>query len=78
MNDTIASIIKGMIERGDDSQDIAIYFGINIGRVSEIRNNKTYQNIEPLHTNLPPKGPYPSFFELEKNNIFSIDDHLID
>ena len=56
-----AGLIKGMLDRGDPVQQIASYFGVNIGRVSEIRKNQRFAHV-PVAPNgrLPPKGPYPS------------------
>ncbi len=78
LNEYIASIIKGMLQRGDKLMDIAIYFGLNSGRVSEIKDNIKFKDVEPSYNNLPPAGPYPSFFELCEKDIFDIKDHLID
>lgn len=54
-----ASIVKGMLARGDKQQDIAAFFGTNSGRVCEINTGKRFPEVEPapLHV-LPPPGPY--------------------
>jgi len=54
-----ASLAKGMIARGDRQSDIAAYFGVNGGRISEINTGKAHQNVPraPLSM-LPPAGPY--------------------
>ena len=67
LDDTKISLIKGMILRGDNLQDIAFWFGVNLGRISEIRSGIKYNDILPADkNNLPPQGPYPSLSELFK------------
>ena len=34
------SIVKGMLARGDKQQDIAAFFGVNGGRISEINTGQ--------------------------------------
>ena len=53
-----ASIIKAMLRRGDKQQDIAAWFGVNIGRIAEIESYKTYPEVTPFKGKLPPSGPY--------------------
>lgn len=36
LNEVKVAQIKGMINRGDNLQDIAFWFGVNLGRISEI------------------------------------------
>ncbi|ERL47781.1 hypothetical protein RS24_00761 [Candidatus Micropelagos thuwalensis] len=56
----MAAKIKGMLLRGDKPQDIALYFGINGGRVSEIKSGEKFSTVQPeTYNNLPPEGPYP-------------------
>ena len=43
----MAAEIKGMLNRGDKPQDIAFYFGVNNGRISEIKSGDTFEKIEP-------------------------------
>ena len=64
VDDTMAAEIKGMLNRGDKPQDIAFYFGVNNGRISEIKSGDTFEKIEPALDNLPPHGPYPSVKDL--------------
>lgn len=54
-----ASIVKGMLSRGDRQSDIASFFGVNGGRIAEISVGKTFvsASIAPA-ANLPPAGPY--------------------
>jgi hypothetical protein len=51
-----ASIVLGMTSRGDPEHDIAAYFGVNQGRISEI-NGGSYGSISAAPADqLPPKG----------------------
>jgi len=56
-----ASIIKGMIARGDRHHDIAAWFGVNQGRIAEVNGEAVYADvpIAPAQS-LPPPGPYSS------------------
>ena len=61
ITDEIASKIKAMKLRGDKNQDIAAWFVINQGRVSEVcgENPKPqYRHIQPEESDIPPPGPY--------------------
>lgn len=55
------AVIKAMIARGDAQMDIATWFGINVGRISEINTGFRPEfrrvQVAPI-TSLPPKGPY--------------------
>lgn len=65
-----AAVIKGMINRGDSLQDIAFWFGVNIGRISEINNGDKFYDVNAENlTNLPPKGPYLSLSEIHKRDL---------
>ena len=65
LNEVKVAQIKGMINRGDNLQDIAFWFGVNLGRISEIRSEQKFNEILPAEKNaLPPPGPYPSLSEL--------------
>jgi hypothetical protein len=58
-----ASLAKGMIARGDRQSDIAAYFGVNGGRISEINTGKAHQDVpQAASAILPPAGPYPVVF----------------
>ena len=59
-----ASIVKGMLMRGDRQHDIAAWFGVNGGRIAEISTGKKYINILAKEKDLPPPGPYSSGREL--------------
>ena len=54
-----ASLIRGMIERGDRHHDIAAFFGVNQGRIAEIKEGSRFPGIPAACAeDLPPKGPY--------------------
>lgn len=54
-----AALIKGMLARGDRQSDIAAYFAVNGGRVSEINTGLRFAEVEPVEGEaLPPAGPY--------------------
>ncbi len=61
VTEDMASKIKGMIARGDTSQAIAAWFGINMGRVSDVKNGILHEDCGPAPIEeLPPSGPYES------------------
>lgn len=52
-----ASIVLGMAARGDRDHDIAAWFGVNQGRIAEVKDGKFGSiSAAPTH-DLPPKGP---------------------
>lgn len=54
-----AALIRGMIIRGDRHHDIAAFFGVNQGRVAEIKDGTRFPDVAPADRDeLPPKGPY--------------------
>lgn len=56
-----ASIVKGMLARGDRQHDIAAWFGVNGGRIAEIATGARYGRVEQAdEEGLPPRGPYPA------------------
>ena len=60
LNHREISIVKGMLARGDKQQDIAAYFGVNGGRISEINTGQSEDAIGVLAASaddLPPAGP---------------------
>ena len=62
-----ASIVKGMLARGDIPQHIAQYFGVNNGRISDIKHGNTFSDATPAPPDqLPRPGPYPSLEYLIK------------
>ena len=59
LTDEDASIVKGMLERGDRQHDIAAWFGVNGGRIAEISTGRTFSEISTAPPEiLPPVGPY--------------------
>jgi len=54
-----ASLIKGMLARGDRQSDIAAWFQTNGGRICEINKGYRHPKVKaaPPHV-LPPAGPY--------------------
>ncbi len=40
-----AALIRGMIERGDRHHDIAAFFGVNQGRIAEIKGGSRYPEV---------------------------------
>ena len=55
-----AATVKGMLIRGDRQHDIAAWFGVNGGRITEIATGKRFAEVEAQASNLPPAGPYHS------------------
>ena len=52
-----ASIIMGMLNRGDYNQDIAAWFGENPARIVEVQNGDMFGAVAaPPANQLPPKG----------------------
>ncbi len=52
-----AAIVLGMVARGDRDHDIAAYFGVNQGRIAEVKDG-SHGSISAAPANsLPPKGP---------------------
>lgn len=57
-----APIVKGMLARGDRQHDIAAWFGVNAGRIADVKTGKKHKEIPaaPQHA-LPPPGPFSYF-----------------
>lgn len=73
------SIIKGMLERGDRQHDIAAYFGVNGGRIAEVKNGTRGHDIEAApFGSLPPSGPYMAGRSAlhAKNTLLSLRDMI--
>jgi hypothetical protein len=52
-----ATIVMGMLARGDKNQDIAAWFGENPARIVEIENGQAFGTVSAAAaTDLPPKG----------------------
>ena len=61
ITDLMAAQIKAMKRRGDKNQDIASWFGVNQGRISDVCGSNPkpqYQKIQIERTDVPPPGPY--------------------
>ena len=64
LDEKVASLIKGMLRRGDKQSDIAACFLINGGRISEINTGLRFADITAApEAELPPPAPYPSLME---------------
>ena len=62
ISETDASLVKGMLLRGDKQSDIASWFRVNSGRISETNTGRRFRNIKPAPPHaLPPPGPYEYF-----------------
>ncbi len=54
-----AALILGMILRGDRKHDIAAFFGVNPGRIADVKDGRLHPGVAPADPEeLPPKGPY--------------------
>jgi hypothetical protein len=52
-----ASIVLGMLSRGDRDHDIAAWFGVNGGRIADVKNGDFGSITAAESSTLPPKGP---------------------
>jgi hypothetical protein len=52
-----ASIVVGMVARDDRDHDIAAWFGVNQGRIAEVKNGSHGSIAAAPANTLPPKGP---------------------
>ncbi|WP_267389876.1 hypothetical protein [Sphingomonas sp. GC_Shp_3] len=50
--------MKAMLSRGDRQSDIAAFFKVNAGRISEINTGKCFVTVMAANDNVPPPGPY--------------------
>jgi hypothetical protein len=67
LNSNDASIVKGMLARGDRQHDIAAWFGVNGGRIAEIATGAKFLGIRATpEADLPPRGPYLSGREAQQ------------
>lgn len=54
-----AAVVKGMLARGDRQSDVAAYFCVNGGRISEINTGQAHSQVpQAPSAMLPPSGPY--------------------
>ncbi|NWH07895.1 MAG: hypothetical protein HXY22_04470 [Alphaproteobacteria bacterium] len=51
-----ASLVLGMAARGDNDHDIAAWFGVNQGRIAEVKKGDYGVSAAPA-VELPPAGP---------------------
>jgi hypothetical protein len=52
-----AGIVKAMLARGDRHHDIAAWFGVNQGRIAEVKGGELFPDVSPASTELlPPQG----------------------
>ena len=59
LNERDAALIRGMLKRGDRHHDIAAFFGVNQGRIAEIKIGSRLPGVPAADPeDLPPKGPY--------------------
>jgi len=57
----MAAKIKGMLGRGDEIEDIAVWFGVNVAMVRAVQTGAVHPFVEPAPASaLPPGGPYES------------------
>jgi hypothetical protein len=52
-----ASVVLGMVARDDREHDIAAWFGINQGRIAEVKQGSHGTLVVAPAHELPPKGP---------------------
>jgi len=53
-----APIIFGMVARDDRDHDIAAWFGVNQGRIAEVKDGSKFGIVAAAHASLlPPSGP---------------------
>jgi hypothetical protein len=67
IDDYQASLIKGLLARGDRQQDIAAFFGENSGRIAEVSTGQTFPHVAPMaEKHLPSRdqvaGKFAMFF----------------
>ena len=73
MSELDAAEIKGMLQRGDKQTDLTFFYGVNSGRITEIKDGTKFSDvIAQAEDKLPPKGPYPTIKNLIKNGIIEI------
>jgi hypothetical protein len=52
-----AAIVKGMLARGDKQHDIAAHFGVNPGRIIDVKFGDKFAAVDPVpQDRLPPRG----------------------
>lgn len=58
-----ASIVKGMLARGDKQHDIAAHFGVNGGRIAEIASGIRFPDARPAQGRELPSRKLPRFID---------------
>jgi hypothetical protein len=57
LNAKDAAIVRGMLARDDRDHDIAAWFGVNQGRIAEVKNKEKFPGVAAADPAvLPPKG----------------------
>lgn len=57
LSEAQARLVKGMLLRGDRQHDIAGWFGVNSGRIAEVKGGELYPEVSPARPeDLPPQG----------------------
>lgn len=57
----LAAKIKAMLARGDNVEDIAVWFGIHLYLVQMVQRGAAHSLVPPAPSfALPPRGPYPN------------------
>ena len=52
-----AAMVKAMLQRGDRHHDIAAWFGVNQGRIAEVKGGELHPEVSPARPEeLPPQG----------------------
>jgi hypothetical protein len=58
LSEAQASLVKGMLLRGDRQHDIAGWFGVNPGRIAEVKDGHIFPDVPPAAPRLlPPQAP---------------------
>jgi len=57
LTNSSASVVLGMVARGDREHDIAAWFGVNQGRIAEVKAGEFGNLTAAPPSALPPKGP---------------------
>lgn len=60
----MAALIKGMLARGDSHASIAAFFGVNMGRVADIKARRRFHHVQAAApVDLPPPPPLLTPYE---------------
>jgi hypothetical protein len=78
LNEEQAAIIKGLLARGEKQHDIAAFFGVNGGRIAEIKTGQRFPDVAPAgKRDLPSPatvtvGGYSSFVAVQALRIIEV------